>query len=377
MQADGSGAARGDGSLPFGVYVHVPFCRARCDYCAFATWTDRDALMDAYVEALHRELAAREANGSIRRATSVFFGGGTPSRLDAGALCGVLAAIARHDDAEVTVEVNPEDASIERLTAYRDAGVTRVSFGIQSTSGRVLASLGRRHGTEALRAVADAVTEVGFASWNVDLIIGDTAEFDCDLRSTLDDVLGLAHPPPHVSAYALTPEPGTPLGEDPARHPDDDVVASRYELVDDVLCAAGYRFEEISNWAMPGHEARHNWLYWTGGEYAGVGCAAHGHLDGVRSWNVRTPERYIALLERGELPTAGSESLDGVRSSFELASLSLRTRLGVPASAFDDVGALGDLVERDGDRVVLSRRGRLLASSVSLHLVGGGADPSR
>jgi len=175
----------------FGVYVHVPFCRARCDYCAFATWTDRDGLMDAYVEALHLELAARKDTGSIRRATSVFFGGGTPSRLDASALCGVLAEIERDEDAEVTVEVNPEDADVERLSAYRDAGVTRVSFGIQSTSARVLESLGRRHGTGALRAVADAVAEVGFVSWNVDLIVGDTAESDEDLRGTLDDVLCL------------------------------------------------------------------------------------------------------------------------------------------------------------------------------------------
>jgi putative oxygen-independent coproporphyrinogen III oxidase len=363
--------------LPFGVYVHVPFCRSRCDYCAFATWTDRDELMGAYVEALHRELAARDEAGSIHRATSVFFGGGTPSRLDTAALCGVLGAIERHDDAEVTVEVNPEDADVERLAAYREAGVTRVSFGIQSTSARVLGSLGRRHGTGALRAVADAVAEVGFATWNVDLIIGDTAESDDDLRATLDDVLSLQHAPPHVSAYALTPEPGTPLGDDVARHPDDDVVASRYELVDERLSAMGYRFEEISNWAKPGHEARHNWLYWTGGEYAGLGCAAHSHLGAVRSWNVRTPERYIALLSRGELPTAGSESLDGPRASFELASLSLRTRRGVPATAFDDVNALGDLVVRDGDHVVLTRRGRLLATAVSLHLVGGGSNAPR
>jgi oxygen-independent coproporphyrinogen-3 oxidase len=339
---------------PFGVYVHVPFCRARCDYCAFATWTDRDELIGAYVEALHGELGLRAANGSIRRATSVFFGGGTPSRLDADALCGVLRAIERHDDAEVTVEVNPEDADAERLAAYRDAGVTRVSFGIQSTSAPVLASLGRRHGTGALRAVADVVATVGFASWNVDLIIGDTAESDDDLRATLDDVLGLEHAPPHISAYALTPEPGTPLGDDPTRHPDDDVVAARYELVDDRLCAAGYRFEEISNWCKPGHEARHNWLYWTGGEYAGIGCASHSHLDAVRSWNVRTPERYVALVAGGT-----------------------RTRRGVPVGSFDDVDALGDLVTRDGDRVVLTRRGRLLASAVSLHLVGSGPNTSQ
>jgi oxygen-independent coproporphyrinogen-3 oxidase len=361
----------------FGVYVHVPFCRSRCDYCAFATWTDRDHLLDRYVAALHGELALRRDAGQLRAATSVFFGGGTPSRLAAHDLCGVLDAIERVDGAEVTVEVNPEDASVELLAAYVEAGVTRVSFGVQSTAPRVLASLGRRHGTGAPAALSEVVTAVGLRSWNVDLIIGDPNETDDDLARTLDDVLGLRNPPPHVSAYVLTPEPGTPLGDDPGRHPDDDVAASRYELVDERLCAAVYLLEEISNWAEPGHEARHNWLYWTGGEYAGIGCSAHSHLAGERSWNVRTPERYLEAVEAGRDPTAASERLDADRARFEALSLLLRTRHGVPSDAFDDVEALGDLVARRGERVVLTRRGRLLASAVSLHLRGEVASAPR
>jgi putative oxygen-independent coproporphyrinogen III oxidase len=355
----------------FGVYVHVPFCRARCDYCAFATWTDRDHLIDDYVAALHAELALRGSGGLLRPATSVFFGGGTPSRLPASSLCGVLDAIERVEGAEVTVECNPEDVDATRLTAYRRAGVTRISLGIQSTSARVLRSLGRRHGTGVLGEVAATIAEVGFASWNVDLIFGDRAEREVDLERTLDDVLGLDAAPPHVSAYALTPEPGTPLGGDRARHPDDDVLAARYELVDRRLTAAGYVWEEISNWARPGHEARHNWLYWTEGEYAGVGCAAHGHLGGTRSWNLRTPQRYIDAVARGEVPTAGEETLDAAARRFEARTLLLRTRLGVPRAAFDDVAALGDLVEPRGDRVVLTLRGRLLANQVSARLSEG------
>ena len=356
------------------MYVHVPFCRARCDYCAFATWTDRDHLIDDYVAALHHELALRRERGTIRPATSVFFGGGTPSRIPAGSLCGVLGAIDRVDGAEVTVECNPEDADPERLGTYRRAGVTRISLGIQSTSPRVLESLGRRHGTGVLADVAAIIDDVGFESWNVDLIFGDRAEREADLARTLDDVLCLGAPPPHVSAYALTPEPGTPLGADRARLPDDDVLASRYELVDRRLTEAGYAWEEISNWAKPGHEARHNWLYWTEGEYAGVGCAAHSHLGATRSWNVRTPQRYIDALASGMLPTAGEESLDAAARRFESLSLLLRTRLGVPKSAFDDAGALEDLVESRGDRVVLSRRGRLLANQVSATLSDGARD---
>ncbi len=360
-----------DGPDAFGVYVHVPFCRARCDYCAFATWTDRDHLIGDYVAALHEELERRASLGSVRPATSVFFGGGTPSRLAADDLCGVLAAIEVRPGAEVTIECNPEDVDHDRLAAYRAAGATRISLGIQSTSARVLRSLGRRHGTDALERVAGVVADVGFTSWNVDLIIGDTAERDEDLATTLDDLLSLDAAPPHVSAYALTPEPGTPLGDDPTRHPDDDVVARRYEMVDARLTAAGYRFEEISNWALPGHEARHNWLYWTGGEYAGVGCAAHSHLGGTRSWNVRTPQRYCELLAQGGDPTAGTETLDAAQRRFEARSLLLRTRLGVPRDAFEDVDALGDLVDLDGDRVVLSVRGRLLANQVTMRLGEG------
>jgi len=223
----------------FGVYVHVPFCRARCDYCAFATWTDQDHLIDAYVAALHAELAMRA--DELRPATSVYVGGGTPSRIDAGALGSVISAIVRDASAEVTVECNPEDVDGARLAAYREAGVTRISLGVQSTRDHVLRSLGRRHGTGALDRVAALVHDAGFATWSVDLVFGAVAERDGDLAATLEDVLALAHPPPHVSAYALTPEPGTPLGMDPARHPDEDALARRYEAVDRRLGVAGYR----------------------------------------------------------------------------------------------------------------------------------------
>ena len=353
----------------FGVYVHVPFCRARCDYCAFATWTDQDHLIDAYVAALHAELAMRA--DELRPATSVYVGGGTPSRIDAGALGSVISAIVRDASAEVTVECNPEDVDGARLAAYREAGVTRISLGVQSTRDHVLRSLGRRHGTGALDRVAALVRDAGFATWSVDLVFGAVAERDGDLAATLEDVLALAHPPPHVSAYALTPEPGTPLGMDPARHPDEDALARRYEAVDRRLGVAGYRWEEISSWALPGHEARHNWLYWTEGEYVGIGCAAHGHRGGVRSWNVRTPRRYVELVGSGRDPTAGRETLTASGRAFEALALRLRTRDGVPASALDDVDELGDLVERHGDRVVLTVRGRLLANQVTTHLREG------
>ncbi len=358
----------------FGVYVHVPFCRQRCDYCAFATYTDRDPLMGRYANACVAELRGARAAGELPPATSVFFGGGTPSRLPAAELCRILDAVPREAGAEVTVECNPEDASDERFDAYRAAGVTRLSFGVQSTAGHVLASLGRRHGPEAVGRAVELARAAGIPTFNLDLIFGAVGESDADWDRTLADVLALR--PPHVSAYALTVEPGTPLAGDPSRHPDDDVQADRYERAEAVLSAAGYRWEEVSNWALPGHGCRHNRLYWSQGDYRGIGSAAHSHRRGRRWWNVRTPDRYVAAVEGRRSPVAGEEVLEPERRAHEALLLSLRTPAGVPEAALPDVPELDGLVERAGGRVVLTVRGRLLANAVTAYLepVGAG-DP--
>ena len=355
----------------FGVYVHVPFCRERCDYCAFATYTDRDHLMERYADACVLEVQRAVGAGDLAPATSVFFGGGTPSRLHPDTLCRILDAIPRAPGAEVTVECNPEDADDTRLGAYRRAGVTRVSFGLQSTHAHVLAGLGRRPVPDAAERVAAAVTAAGFTTWNLDLIFGAVTESDGDWVATLEHVLGLAHPPPHVSAYGLTVEPGTPLARDTARHPDEDAQARRYERAEQVLAAAGYAWEEISNWARPGHECRHNQLYWEQGDYAGIGSAAHSHHDGVRWWNVRTPERYVDAVAAGRSPEAGREELTVGQREFEALSLSLRTPRGVPWDSLERPEELGGLVERAGSRAVLTVRGRLLANEVGARIRSG------
>jgi oxygen-independent coproporphyrinogen-3 oxidase len=353
---------------PFGIYVHVPFCAARCDYCAFATWTDRDPLMADYAAACVAELERARVEEALPPATSVYVGGGTPSRLPAPLLGEILAAVQRSPGAEVTAECNPEDASAARFDAWRAAGVTRVSFGVQSLVPHVLASLGRRHGTaDVARAVALA-GEAGFGSFGVDLIIGAAAERDADIAATVEAVLALEPRPPHVSAYLLTVEPGTPLWRDPARHPDDDASARRYELLAGALEDAGYRWYEVSNWAVPGHECRHNALYWAQGDYRGIGCAAHSHSRGRRWWNVRTPERYIEAIRAGRSATAGAEVLDEEQRRFEALALALRTSEGVPAAVVPDDPDLAGLVVRRGDRAVLSVRGRLLANEVTARL---------
>ncbi|HEY7932071.1 MAG TPA: radical SAM family heme chaperone HemW [Acidimicrobiales bacterium] len=351
----------------FGVYVHVPFCAKRCDYCAFATYADRDHLREAYVDAVVTEIERATREG-LQTATSVFFGGGTPSRLTPEQLLRILDAIPRYDDAEVTVECNPEDAALDRLVAYRRGGVNRMSFGVQSTQGAVLADLGRRHGTGAHREVAEAVGAAGFATWNMDLIVGSRAEHLDDVRATLNDLLTLENPPPHVSCYALTPEPGTPLGEDPTRHPDEDDTADAYDLVGEVLAAHGYAWEEISNWAKPGHECRHNHVYWDHGNYRGFGSAAHSHHSGRRFWNVRTPDRYVTLVEKGASPLGGEEFLDEATQRFERDSLALRTSRGVAREAFDSLDEIAHLVQVADGRVTLRPKARLVANQVIVRL---------
>jgi oxygen-independent coproporphyrinogen-3 oxidase len=349
------------GVTEFGVYVHIPFCARRCDYCAFATWTDRHHLQDAYLAALRADIERQMA----REATTIFVGGGTPTLVDPVALADVIRRIPRTAGAEVTVECNPDDVTVPMLDAFRDGGVNRVSIGVQSMVPHVLESLGRWHSPANVERAVDAVRAVGMPTWNVDVIYGAAGESLADWDTTMRQVAALQ--PPHVSAYALTIEAGTPLAGQPARHPDDDDLADKYELADDVLGAAGLANYEVSNWSRPGHECRHNFLYWRQGDYLGFGSAAHSHRAGRRWWNVRTPERYIEAVRALQSTEAAGETLDELTRREEGLQLALRTREGVPAEALD-AGELPGLVEVHGDRVTLTRRGRLLANEVSLRL---------
>jgi oxygen-independent coproporphyrinogen-3 oxidase len=300
-------------------------------------------------------------------ATSVFFGGGTPSLLPAELLASILAAIVVAPDVEITVECNPDTVTPSMLATYRSAGVNRLSFGVQSMVPSVLAGLGREHDPAAVRRAVVWARDSGFQAFNLDLIFGAAVETDDNWRRTLDEALALD--PPHVSAYALTVEPGTPLALDPARYPDDDVQAARYLEADARFAAAGLASYEISNWARPGEECRHNILYWSQGNYRGIGCAAHSHRSGRRWWNVRTPERYIAAIEAGRSPEAASEVLDAGTRRLERLQLALRTRTGVEDAALPLTPELERLVWREGGRAGLTAEGRLLANEVAARLV--------
>ncbi len=352
---------------PFGVYLHVPFCAARCDYCAFATWTDRDHLMARYARACVAEARRARHEEGMAEATSVFVGGGTPSRLPGELLAEMLDAIAVAPGAEVTAECNPEGACDEVFGHWRAAGVNRVSFGVQSMVPRVLAGLGRRHDPASVGRALALAASYGFEV-NVDLIFGGAGEEDADWEVTLAAVLAFEPRPAHLSAYALTVEPGTALARHPERHPAEDDLARRYHVADRLLSAAGYRWYEVSNWAVPGHECRHNQLYWRQGDYRGIGCAAHSHEGGRRWWNVRTPERYVAAIDAGRSPVAGQEVLDEHQRAFEALALSLRTSEGVPDGVVPDDADLEGLVRRREGRAVLTVEGRLVADEVTRRL---------
>lgn len=349
------------------MYIHIPFCVKRCDYCAFATFTDRHHLQSEYVQAMRKHIRLLVA-ADMPRATSVFVGGGTPTMLPADELLSVLAEIPLAPRAEVTVECNPDDITLEMMQQYLRGGVNRVSIGVQSTVAHVLQSLGRTHNPENVQRAVAHVKQAGFSTFNLDIMYGAAGESLADWQQTVADVVALE--PPHVSAYGLTIEANTPLASQPERHPDDDDQADKYECVDQRFADAGMLNYEISNWSLPGHECAHNYLYWMQGNYDGIGCAAHAHKDGTRWWNVRTPDRYIELINSDESPTSSNEVLDDETKSLEELQLLIRTREGVPTSAFspDDRSLLEGLIELREDRYVLTRAGRLMANEVSLRL---------
>ncbi|MDG2263332.1 MAG: radical SAM family heme chaperone HemW [Actinomycetota bacterium] len=348
----------------FGVYVHIPFCSHRCDYCAFATWTEKHHLIEQYMAALVTQ-ARHEVALGMAPVTSVFVGGGTPSLVSADNLMAVIAELPVTADAEVTIECNPDSVDSAKLAVYREGGANRVSFGVQSMVPAVLAALGRTHNPDNVVAAVTAARAVGFESINLDVIYGGAGESLDDWRTTLDGIIVLE--PDHVSAYGLTVEPGTVLYDDPSRHPDDDDQADKYLLADEILGAAGLLNYEISNWSKPGEECRHNLLYWSQGEYAGLGCAAHAHIDGRRFWSVRTPERYIDSIESSQGTEAGSERLDLAEREVEALQLAIRRREGVPVDVVPD--EVIHLVDIDADGTArLNLQGRLLANEVAVRL---------
>jgi putative oxygen-independent coproporphyrinogen III oxidase len=374
----------GVGQAPFGVYVHVPFCATRCGYCDFNTYTPGElgssSSPSSWLDAVHRELTlAAHVLGEPVPVDTVFVGGGTPSLLGAGGLAAVLDAIRGSlglaPGAEVTTEANPESTSPEFFAGIAEAGYTRVSLGMQSAAPHVLAVLDRVHTPGRPVAAAAQARAAGIGQVSLDLIYGTPGEAHDDLAASLDAVLAAGVD--HVSAYALVVEAGTALARRVARGelpgPDDDVLAERYEQIDTVLSAAGLRWYEVSNWATSAESrCRHNLGYWAGGNWWGAGPGAHSHVGGVRWWNVKHPARYAAALQAGCSPAAGREVLSPAEKHTERVMLGLRLADGLPLDVLDTSGRVaadravtnGLATVTPGDRLVLTRRGRLLADTV-------------
>jgi oxygen-independent coproporphyrinogen-3 oxidase len=386
--------APADGALPdealetlgrngFGIYVHVPYCAHRCGYCDFNTYVDEHGDAASYADAAIAEvrLAARVLR-NVPPADTVFFGGGTPTLLPPADLARMLDAIRDElglaNGAEVTTEANPETLSPAVLDALREGGINRLSLGMQSAVDSVLKTLERRHlGPNGAQCIAWAKA-AGFERTSLDLIYGTPGETDDDWRRSLDAVVAAG--PGHVSAYALTVEPGTRLHAQGAVV-DDDVLADRYEIADDAFAAAGYGWYEISNWARAEQDrCRHNELYWRDGDWWGVGPGAHSHVGGTRWWNVRLPRDHAAALAAGRSPAQARETLDADTRRVERVLLGVRLREGHPVTdltgrgrgAATELAADGllDPAALAAGRLALTRRGRLLADGVVLRLVG-------
>ncbi|MCW2808380.1 MAG: coproporphyrinogen oxidase [Marmoricola sp.] len=372
--------------VPFGFYVHVPFCAVRCGYCDFNTYTATElgggGSQAAYAghAVAEVEYAARVLGPDRPEVATVFFGGGTPTLLPAGDLTRTLAAIDERfglaPGVEVTTEANPDSVTPESLEALRAGGFNRVSFGMQSAVRHVLRALERTHDPANVARAVTWAREAGFEQVSLDLIYGTPGESVGDWQSSLD--AALACEPDHVSAYSLIVEDGTRLarqvrtGAVPA--PDDDDLAEKYVIADEALGAAGLQWYEVSNWARDeAARCRHNELYWTSGSWWGVGPGAHSHVSGKRWWNVKHPSAYAARIAAGQSPAQDGEVLDEDTRALERVLLEIRLRDGMPLDLADRVRV--DEVVADGlgvleaDRLVLTRRGRLLADAVVRELV--------
>jgi putative oxygen-independent coproporphyrinogen III oxidase len=360
-----------------GLYVHVPFCLTRCGYCDFNAYAGLGHLAERYVGALMAEARLAAPAWREERFGSIFLGGGTPTTLPVREIVDLIdhlrSGFAVDPGAEVTVEANPDTVDRVYLAELRPA-VARLSIGVQSFDEAVLLALERVHSPASARMAFAAARAAGFDDVNLDLIYGADGETVASWRRTLEEALDLG--PDHLSAYALTIEPATPLGRKVAAGlvppPEPDLQAEMYDLACELLGGAGFLHYEISNWAKPGHQCSHNLVYWRRRPYLGLGAGAHSFRDGRRWWNERPPQAYLAAVEAGRLPVGGEEVLTDEDRRLEDVFLRLRTDAGLPAAEVDPSRAepyvdAGLLARRNG-RYILTERGMFLANDLALDL---------
>ncbi|MCB9422639.1 MAG: radical SAM family heme chaperone HemW [Ardenticatenaceae bacterium] len=381
-----------DGRLA--LYLHIPFCRHRCSYCDFNTYTSLGDLKVSYTDALCREIeqVGRLAGGE-RPCHTIFFGGGTPSLMSPAMLGQILQSVRRHfaltDDVEITMEANPGTVDGAYLTAVRQLGINRISFGVQSAIASELVLLEREHDFPAVIAAMADVRAAGFNNFSLDLIYGVPGQTLESWEESLRAALTLE--PPHISLYCLTIEPGTPmnrwLGNGRIQPPDPDLAADQYELASQILADHGLIQYEISNWARPGHECRHNLVYWRNQEYLGLGAGAHGSANGYRYEVVKQPRVYIRRMANeavGPFPLSAAVAAHHAVDRAEAMSDTIITQLrllqeGLDLAAFqtrfgqslDDAfdGTMSQLVDWGllavgNGRLRLTQQGRFLSNQV-------------
>ena len=370
-------------------YIHIPYCIKRCGYCDFNTYTPGELqistglaeVSNSYIDLLIKEI--RLARAQVVENTvvpSIFFGGGTPSLMQASDIGRVISAIKSEFnlslDAEITMECNPDTVSKESLAQFKEVGVNRVSFGMQSAVKHVLETLDRTHNPDNLLQVTTWAQQIGFKEISVDLIYGTPGESICDWQISIDSALSL--PITHISAYALIIEEGTKLAGQIKRGQvqpvDDDLAAEKYLIADRAFTAAGFNWYELSNWAKPNSASKHNLAYWSGDNWWGAGPGAHSHLNGKRFWNVKHPNLYREKLQSDQSPIAGSEFLEQSQIESERLMLSIRLPSGVAKKTLSEQqifelseyvgsGHLDQSNWNDG-RATLTVDGRLIADRI-------------
>jgi oxygen-independent coproporphyrinogen-3 oxidase len=377
------------------LYLHIPFCHTRCHYCDFNTYAGILPLREPYVRALITEVElagqlAQLTDGAPRRSRTIFFGGGTPSLLTVTQITRLLAAcrkaFAVDEQAEITLEANPGTLSFEQLKGLRAAGINRLSLGSQSFDAELLHTLGRIHTPDEIVQALSNARAAGFTSINLDFMFGLPGQTMQHWKTTLDRALALH--PEHFSLYSLIIEEGTLFytwtNEGRIIPGDEDLCADMYEYADERLQAEGYENYEISNWALPGHQSRHNLTYWQNLPYLGMGAGAHSFFGGRRFSNILDPQEYITLLKKQQRPEAESELIDRAHQMSETAFLALRTAQGLHLPTFEErfaepftqfVGMRlrtveeAGLLEQEHKWIRLSKRGRLLGNEVFLRLL--------
>lgn len=364
------------------LYLHVPFCARRCSYCDFAIAVRREVPWQAFAQTVARECEVRAVGDTSAPLRTVYLGGGTPSRLGARGVGAVLDALRRHvvmeDDAEVTLEANPEDISEEAVRAWRDAGVNRLSIGIQSFDDLVLSWMHRVHDASAARRAVEAARKAGMEAFSLDLIFATPDRLSRNWEHDLEQLVALA--PDHVSLYGLTIEPHTPLGRWHERGQEREADEERYEreflLAHDMLGAAGFEHYEVSNFARPGKRARHNSAYWLGVPYLGLGPSAHGFDGDTRRWNIEAFAAWERTVGTLTDPVGGEEALTDENRIAEAVYLGLRTSDGLLLEAgeysrvlpWQDAGWITVQESPDGPRAVCTARGWLRLDALAADL---------